>query len=392
LDDFPVERRDVMSPKRRLFNAVGLALLVGTTLAATAATASGTATLSKPVIGKAVTAPAQAVAGKRFTVSVRVTDASGAALTRGKMICDPSVAGQVIRHSESFASGTARVSFIVPASAAGKVLKLKLTIKAGMQSSRKVFTFRVQASAKPAISMADASVLEGNTGTTTLSFPVTLSASATQAVSVSYATSDGSASAPADYAAATGTLTFQAGQRTQMVSVGVVGDLNIEPSETFTVVLSNPVGAAIARGTATGTIQNDDTAVPVTPGSYKGTTQEGNSLFFTVLANRTVTSFRGNAFAETCDPPWIEIYGRFNYGDSVFPIWADGSFVAEYSWTGSDWSGGVEWTGEYSKLAGLFNTSTTANGTIIIKHELNYSGQHFTCSSGEVKWTAALQG
>jgi hypothetical protein len=99
----------------------------------------------KPVIGAAVTTPKVAVAGKRFTVSFPVTRSdTGAPLTRGKMICNPSVAGQVIRHAESFTGGRARLSFVVPANSAGRLLKVKVTIKAAGQSTTKVATFRIR--------------------------------------------------------------------------------------------------------------------------------------------------------------------------------------------------------------------------------------------------------
>jgi hypothetical protein len=53
-------------------------------------------------------------------------------------------------------------------------------------------------------------------------------------------------------------VTFQPNQTTQTVSVPILGDTLVEPNETFTVTLTNPQNALIARGTATGTITNDD--------------------------------------------------------------------------------------------------------------------------------------
>lgn len=84
-------------------------------------------------IGKPVMIPAQAIAGKRFTVSFPVSQTGGAKtepLTRGTMVGAPSVAGKVIRHTESFTAGVARLSFVVPKTAKGKQLKVKVTIKA----------------------------------------------------------------------------------------------------------------------------------------------------------------------------------------------------------------------------------------------------------------------
>jgi fibronectin-binding autotransporter adhesin len=75
---------------------------------------------------------------------------------------------------------------------------------------------------------------------------------------VDYTTADGTATAGSDYSAAAGTLTIPAGQTTGSIIVGVTGDNAPEPAETLTLTLSNPVGAKIVTGVATGTIQNDD--------------------------------------------------------------------------------------------------------------------------------------
>lgn len=102
-------------------------------------------TAVKPVIGPPVATPLAAVAGKSMTVTflVRRSD-NGAPMTTGTMICDPSVAGKVLRHAESFKSGKARLAFLVPKTAKGKQLKVKVTIKAGTQSATRVATYRVK--------------------------------------------------------------------------------------------------------------------------------------------------------------------------------------------------------------------------------------------------------
>jgi len=168
-----------------------------------------------------------------------------------------------------------------------------------------------------------------------------------------------------------------------------VADVDIEQDETFALALSNPVNATIVNGTATGTITNDDTAVPVTPGAYKGATQEGNYVFLTVLPNRTVTGFRVNDLPETCDGP-LRITGGVDWSDSTFSIREDGSFIATGTWTGSNVQGDAEWTKWDAKLTGVFN-GTTVTGTITVSDELNYKGTHYRCSTGEKKWSATLQ-
>jgi hypothetical protein len=370
-----------------LFSVVAVALLVGAAMTAAATTASSTApTLGKPVIGKPVIVPAQPLAGKRLSVSFKVTRSdTGAALTSGKMICDPSVAGQVIRHAESFTGGTARLAFVVPANAAGKLLKVKVTIKSGSRSATKVATFHVQGSSMPLLSIGGVSAEEGNAGTTTLSFPVTLSAAATQAVSVSYATADGTAKAPSDYSAASGTLTFRPGEKAKTLPIGVAADLMIEADETFSVTLSSPVNATIANGTATGTITNDDTAVPVTAGSYKGLL-DGNFIFFDVLSDRMLTGMRFNYFREDCNGG-VYMYGTFNMGSARYPIGADASFKFTRNSTGT--VSGAPATFSF-EIGGRFD-GINATGTVLGTSQFDYQGTHYTCSSGNKTWAATLQ-
>ena len=107
----------------------------------------------------------------------------------------------------------------------------------------------------PRIEIEDAEVTEGGIA----SFEVTLSSAPTRAVTVSYATVDGTATAGADYTTTSGMLTFEVnGDRTQRVEVPTLEDDEAEETETFTVQLSAPSGATVADGTGTGTIIDDD--------------------------------------------------------------------------------------------------------------------------------------
>ena len=89
-------------------------------------------------------------------------------------------------------------------------------------------------------------------------FPVMLSRAAPGAVTVDYATADGTATAGEDYTAASGTLTFAAGEWMKEVRVAVLDDALDEGRETFLLRLSNVSGAQLGNGEATGTITNDD--------------------------------------------------------------------------------------------------------------------------------------
>ena len=112
---------------------------------------------------------------------------------------------------------------------------------------------------RPDISVADARANEG--AGASVAFVVSLSRAFTgteHRVTVDYATADGTAAAGADYTAASGTLTFAAGERTKTVSVPVLEDSHDDGEETFTLRLSNATGARIGDGEATGTIGNAD--------------------------------------------------------------------------------------------------------------------------------------
>ena len=112
--------------------------------------------------------------------------------------------------------------------------------------------------AAPTLSIADATVGEGNAGTANLVFTVTQSAPSGVATTVNFATANGTATAPADYVGTSGTLTLAPGATTQTITVAVNGDTVVEPNETLTVALSAPNNATLADGLATGTIADDD--------------------------------------------------------------------------------------------------------------------------------------
>jgi hypothetical protein len=155
------------------------------------------------------------------------------------------------------------------------------------------------------ISINDVSVTEGDSGQTAATFAVTLSAPQPAPVTVAFATSDGSATAPGDYASASGTVTFAAGDVSEPVTVQVNGDTAIEGDETFNVNLSSPTGnAAILDGLGVGTIVDDDVddaptadagpAQTVDEGTLvtlagSGTDPEGEALSFNWTAPAGIT-------------------------------------------------------------------------------------------------------
>jgi hypothetical protein len=117
------------------------------------------------------------------------------------------------------------------------------------------------------VSATPGSQAEGNSGNKPYTFTVKLSRAATVPVTVNYSTGGGTATVGTDYTAATGTLTFAVGETSKTVVVNALGDTQVEPDETFGLVLSAPSGATLSTtaGTATVTIANDDVVITPPP-------------------------------------------------------------------------------------------------------------------------------
>jgi RTX calcium-binding nonapeptide repeat (4 copies) len=131
-------------------------------------------------------------------------------------------------------------------------------------------------------------------------------------------------------------------------------------------------------------------ASPVTAGTYQGQTHNGNFVFLTVLPNRTFTGLRVNDLPAECNGG-LRLTGGEDFGDSTFTIGDDGSFEAAGNWDGSSVQGDVEWTHWDGRIAGRFETATSVSGTIVMNYGLKYQGTAYQCSSGEIRWTAALR-
>ena len=106
----------------------------------------------------------------------------------------------------------------------------------------------------PGLAIEDApSVSEGETA----EFPVQLDASSGRVVTVSYRTVDGTASAGSDFAATSGTLSFQPGETSGVITVTTLADDVVEATEQFSLELSDPVGITLDDDTGVGTITDD---------------------------------------------------------------------------------------------------------------------------------------
>ena len=112
---------------------------------------------------------------------------------------------------------------------------------------------------EPRLAINYASVTEGKGGTTVMTFTVTLSAAYDQAVTVNFATGNGTATGGEDYVARSGTLTFAPGETVKTITITVKGDKKREADEYFDVLLGTVSGnALIVDGAGPGTIFNDD--------------------------------------------------------------------------------------------------------------------------------------
>jgi hypothetical protein len=151
-------------------------------------------------------------------------------------------------------------------------------------------------------SIADVSIAEGNTGTQNMTFTVTRTGTSDVPIALSYATSNGSATAGSDYTTTTGTVTFAAGTGgTQTFTVPITGDTANELNETFTVTLT-PQNANQVSGVsdlvAIGTITNDDvadtTAPTVTLTANPGNVAGNTNTTITFQFSEAVTGFAVN--------------------------------------------------------------------------------------------------
>ena len=109
----------------------------------------------------------------------------------------------------------------------------------------------------PALSIADATLLEGNVGTTNAVFVVTLSVPSSLTTTFFYSTANGSASS-LDYIPKTGTISLPPLVTSTNLVVTILSEMTVEADETFYVDLSSPVNATLAKREAVGTIVNDD--------------------------------------------------------------------------------------------------------------------------------------
>ena len=256
-----------------LSNSAGLVVVAQPSVVVTIGAGGGSGG-TKPTISIADAAFAAAAADTQVSLPVTLSAAAAADVTVHYAAAD----GTATSGTDYVLGGTGTLT--IPAGQT--TASIPITIKAGTKGG----TFSVTLSSPSsnallasghtsatvtvvtgaALSIADQTVKENDpSGQVTLT--VTLLDPPATPVTVAYATHDGTATAGTNYTAASGTLTFPAGggsgtSLVQTVVVPILDDPAKTGSETFTVTLSNPQGAALARATATVTVLD---AAKVTP-------------------------------------------------------------------------------------------------------------------------------
>ncbi len=151
----------------------------------------------------------------------------------------------------------------------------------------------------PSISIGDASIVEGNSGTQNAVFAVTLSAPSATKTPVQYQTVNGSATAGSDYTAKTGTISIAAGAVVGKISIPVRGDTTTENTETFKLKVTGTgtSGVPTDRDVATGRIIDDDSGPAIGASIGDASVIEGDAGQKAVTLTVTLSAARATTTA-----------------------------------------------------------------------------------------------
>jgi YD repeat-containing protein len=253
--------------------------------------------------------------------------------------------------------------------------------------------------AAPRISINDMSVGEA-AGTAT--FTVSLSNPSASAVSVNYATANGTATAGSDYTAKSGTLTFAAGVTSQTVSVSIINDTKYEGTtpETYYVNLSSAVGGTIIDSQGIGYIVDNDPY-----GSLSAQTMSLMSLSTGLSSDASVSSLsvgtQDTALAQTVVAQTQSVYGG-SATDSLIGIPTVEPFLQSVvSWdapAGADAAssvfryreqGSYDWiTAPISLANGKMSATVASPGMGVVEYDVSFrtagSTDEFSYAAGEI--------
>lgn len=207
------------------------------------------------------------------------------------------------------------------------------------------------------------------------------------AVSVNYATSNGTATAGSDYTATSGTLNWASGDTaSKSFTVVILDDSMVEPSETINLTLSSAAGGATISGaTGTITINDNDTAgdtSTMTIGYYSGygVTEKG---FMSGLGTMVPTTISGGRYYDTLvewyyagSPPYVPSSSGTTltvggFSSSPGTSWLTSITVggvaapggAPYSFDSATGKATWSWTGY------VFNLPTSGTKTVVLMHQ-----------------------
>ncbi len=222
----------------------------------------------------------------------------------------------------------------------------------------------------PALTLGDVALAEGASGLTTATLTITLSNPSVEAVTVHFATGDGSATlADSDYVAASGDVTIPAGASSQTITVTVRGDVWFEYAETIVITLSTPVHATLADGSATVTVQNDDPLPQLSVNDVSVTEGNAGSVvcsFTVALSGAThyavsAAYTTANGSATTADGDYAAATGTLS-----FPAGAPGAAAVAVTVLGDTWLEAAEtFTLRLSAPSNAAIADSTGVGTIL---------------------------
>ena len=183
---------------------------------------------------------------------------------------------------------------------------------------------------QPTMSIANYSQAEGDSSnpTTQFAIPVTLSAPNTAPVTVDDVTSDGTGTQGVDYQQISGTITFNAGQATQVILVQVLGNTVVQPNRTFNITLSNPINTTLTNNSAVVTIADDDLggAMQFTSPTFTVKENAGNAVITVSrtggLASAVTVNYTTNDIVALAGVDYAATTGTltFNAGEVLKPI------------------------------------------------------------------------
>jgi Calx-beta domain len=172
----------------------------------------------------------------------------------------------------------------------------------------------------PGVWISGVTDYEGNAGTRTFSFIVSLSEASSQPVTVNYATAGGTAGVGSDYQSVSGTVTFAPGETYKTISVLVNGDRLLEADETFFVNLTSPTNAIIANSQGVGTILDDEPRISISDVAKAEGRRNRTTLFtFTVTLSAaydqpvTMSFHTADGSATTGDNDYVAKTGTLTF-------------------------------------------------------------------------------